>query len=113
MKNQTYNESLSDLVRNLTVKDRVIEYKGQLLQIIDPVFNKPKEPKTLLNYRTHFFAPEKYFLGTYFDTYWFNIIVIWVMTLLLYVALYFELLKKLISASEMLSQRFAKKENVK
>jgi hypothetical protein len=86
-----YNESLADLVRNITVEDRVIEFKGRLIQQIDPVFNKPAEPNNPLNYRTHFFAPGKYFAGVYMDTFYFNILVIWFMSLLLYVMLYFEL----------------------
>ena len=96
-KDKYFNESLSDLVRNVTVADRVIEFNGELIQQIDPVFNKPVEPDNPLNYRTHFFAPEKYFLGTYFDTFNFNLMVIWFMSLLLYIALYFEAFGKFLS----------------
>jgi len=110
MKDNYYSESLADLVRNLTVKNRVIEFKGRLLQIVDPIFNEPKNPKNLLDYRTHFFAPKKHFLGNYFDTYWFNVTVIWLTTLLLYIALYFEWLKKLIESFEAIGKKFKKKE---
>ena len=105
MKDQHFNESLADLVRNIAVKDRIIEFKGSLLQIVDPIFNEPENPNNLLDYRTHFFAPKKHFLGVQFDTYWFNISVIWTMTLLLYIALYFEWLKKIISSFERLSNK--------
>ena len=105
LKDQHYNESLADLVRNIAVKDRIIEFKGSLLQIVDPIFNEPENPNNLLDYRTHFFAPKKHFLGVQFDTYWFNISVIWTMTLLLYIALYFEWLKKIISSFERLSNK--------
>jgi O-glycosyl hydrolase len=110
MKNAHYNDALADLVRNLSTKERIMEFNGRLLQIIDPVFNDPKNPKNLLDYRTHFFAPKKHFLGVYFETYWFNVVVVWAMTLLLYVALYFEWLKKLIGSLESLTKRFNKKE---
>ncbi|MCK5102488.1 MAG: ABC transporter permease, partial [Cyclobacteriaceae bacterium] len=111
MKDNYYNESLADLVRNLTVKNRVIEFKGRLLQIVDPVFNEPKNPKHLLDYRTHFFAPKKHLFGSYFDTYWFNFTVIWAMTLLLYIALYFEWLKKIIGSFEDIGKKFKKKDS--
>ncbi len=111
MKDNSYSESLADLVRNLTVKDRVIEFKGRLLQIIDPVFNEPKNPKHLLDYRAHFFAPKKYFLGYYFDTYWFNLSVIWGMTLLLYLALYYEWLRKIIESFSTIGKKFNKKDS--
>jgi tetratricopeptide (TPR) repeat protein len=111
MKDNNYNESLADLVRNLTVKNRVIEFKGRLLQIVDPIFNEPKNPKNILDYRTHFFTPKKYFLSNYFDTYWFNITVIWAMTILLYIALYFEWLKKIIDSFEAIGKKFKKKDS--
>ena len=100
-----YNESLADLVRNLTVEDRVIEFKGRLIQQIDPVFNRPSVPENPLNYRTHFFAPEKYFAGIYIDTFYFNILVIWFMSLILYITLYFELFGKAIKLVGSFSMR--------
>ena len=96
-KNKYFNESLSDLVKNVTESDRIIEYNGELIQQFNAVFNDP-EPNGFLDYRTHFFAPKKYFLGIWFDTFYFNIIVIWLMTVVLYAALYFELLGKGLSA---------------
>lgn len=102
-KNLYSNESMTDLLRNINVKDRVLEYRGQLLQQVDPIYNEPDDPSGLLDYRTHFFAPKKYFLGRYFDTFWFNLMVIWGMTILLYIALYFEWLRKILQAFGKLS----------
>jgi hypothetical protein len=76
-KNKYYNESLADLVKNVSVKTRILEHQGELIQQINPVFAEPK-PKGLLDYRTQFFAPAKYFLELRFETYLlFNIMVIW------------------------------------
>jgi ABC-type multidrug transport system ATPase subunit len=44
--------------------------------------------------RSHFYAPYKKLGNKEFDTYKFNLAVIWIVTLLLYVALYFTLLSK-------------------
>ncbi len=95
-KDKYYSESLGDLVRNINVSDRIIEYKGKLLQRVDPVFNEPSVEAGFLNYRTHFFAPKKQFAGQLFDTLYFNIAVIWLMTILLYLVLYFELFARMI-----------------
>jgi ABC transport system ATP-binding/permease protein len=95
-KNRYFNESLADLVRNVSVKNRVIEHEGRLIQQIDPIYNVPDAPSGLFDYRAHFFAPKKHFLNVYFDTYVFNILVIWFMGLMLYITLYFELFKKVI-----------------
>ncbi|MDH5365518.1 MAG: ATP-binding cassette domain-containing protein [Cyclobacteriaceae bacterium] len=99
-KNKYYNESLSDFVRNISVKERIIEYKGKLLQQVDPIYHDPDKPNHFLDYRTHFFAPVKHIGGQYFDTYGFNLSVIWIMTLVFYITLYFELLRKFLSSFE-------------
>jgi ABC-type multidrug transport system ATPase subunit len=97
-KNEHYNESLAELVTNINTSERILEYKGNLIQQINPVFNDPEAPRHLLDYRTHFFAPEKHFLGISFSTFWFNILIIWLMSLFFYVTLYFELLKKIVDS---------------
>jgi ABC transport system ATP-binding/permease protein len=95
-KNNYFNESLSDLVRNVNTLDRVTEYKGELIQQIDPIFQEIK-PKNALDYRTRFFFSEKNLAGITVTTFAFDIIVIWIMSLLLYFTLYFELLRKLMN----------------
>jgi energy-coupling factor transporter ATP-binding protein EcfA2 len=94
-KNEYYNESLADLVMNIAEKDRVLEYQGKLIQQINPIFMDPKTTGPL-DYRAQFFAPHKNFLGIQLDTFWFDLIVVWVMSALLYITLYFEWLKKLL-----------------
>ena len=98
LKNECENESLSELVKNSnTLEDKILESDGQLIQRTDPVFFDP-DATTFL--RAHFYAPRKSIFGTYFDTYWVNMCVIWFITLTLIVALYFDLLKKLIDGAE-------------
>ncbi|MEM9856253.1 MAG: ATP-binding cassette domain-containing protein [Bacteroidota bacterium] len=92
-KNKYYNESLADLVQNVTEADRILEFNGELIQQYNPIFNDPY-PKHTLDYRAHFFAPQKHFAGSYFGTFGFNVVVIWLMTTILYITLYFELLRK-------------------
>jgi hypothetical protein len=47
--------------------------------------------------RAHFYAPNKLIGEIRIDTYWFNMLVIWLVSVLLYLALYFNLLKKLMT----------------
>ncbi len=93
-KNKYYNESLADLVRNVNASDRILEYNGRLLQRVDPIYNESYLGNGLLGYRTQFFAPRKFVAGLSVDTFYFNMIVIWLMTFILYVCLYFEFLSK-------------------
>lgn len=96
-KNHYYNEDLADLVKNVLVKERVLEYEGELIQQIDPIFQTPK-PDYLADYRAAFFLPEKNFFGALVSTFWFNILVVWVMTSFLYISLYFEWLRRLVDS---------------
>jgi ABC-type multidrug transport system ATPase subunit len=85
-KNKYYNESLNDLVRNVHSGDPLIEYRGDLVQQFDPIFQSPA-PSGTLDYRTGFFLPLKNFFGTLIPTYLFNMLVIWLMCLGLYITL--------------------------
>jgi hypothetical protein len=96
-KNSYYNESLADLVKNVSVKDRIIEQDGRLFQQINPIFLDPN-PANAFDYRTHFFAPQKNLLGAMVSTFWFNALVIWLMTVILYATLYLEALRRLINS---------------
>ncbi len=98
-KDRYYNESLADLVKNVNTKERLSTYRGRLVQQIDPIFQDPS-PQHLLDYRAGFFFPKKTILGLSFSTFIFNSMAIWLMAGLLYMALYFEWLRKLIRASE-------------
>ncbi len=107
MKNAYENESLSNLVTNSqTMEDKILEVDGELIQRSDPVFLDPSADKFL---RAHFYAPRKAIFGRYFDTYWVNMTVIWIMTILLIVTLYFDALKKLIDGAGNFFSRFGGK----
>lgn len=98
LKNKYTNEYLESQVKNEMIKDKYVEGNGFLVQQTDPIFavRNPNNISNALDYRTHFFAPEKHFFGHYFDTMWFNVFVMWAMTIVLLITLYFEWLKKLI-----------------
>lgn len=88
------NESLNQYVKNSNhMGERCLEKDGRLIQQIDPIFQDPIDSKFG---RAHFFAPRKNFLGTLYPTYWFNITVIWLMSLILMITLYFDVFKKVL-----------------
>ncbi len=97
-KSKYFNQSLADLVRRVNVEDRTLFHNNNLVQRIDPIFNETYHTSNKLDYRTHFYAPTKPMFGVLFDTFWFNLAVIWFMSFGLYIALYFEWLAKLITA---------------
>ena len=93
VKDDYFNESISDIVRKVFEKNKILRDGDKLVQMVDPIYQIP-EPKNALDFRTHFFAPEKHIFGKFYDTLWFNISFVWVLTILLYVVLYYDLLRK-------------------
>jgi len=96
-----YNEHLSDMVQKVFEKEKnkMLEYNHRLIQQIDPVYLDPAD-RGYFDFRAHFYAPVKHFKGSYYDTYWFNMIIIWCFTLFFYLTLYFDALKKLLDLPE-------------
>jgi ABC transport system ATP-binding/permease protein len=71
-------------------KDRLFETPRRMIQKYAPVYMRP-----LSNYgRSQFYSPYKKMGNIAIDTFWFNIIVLWLVTLCLYIALYYNLLQK-------------------
>jgi hypothetical protein len=99
LKRRYFNESLTDLVKNSSEVDRIIEYKGNLIQKIDPIY-LPPDSKLI---RSHFYAPSKQVFGNFVSTFWVNIFIIWMSSILLYLVLYYRLLKRLLDYLEKLS----------
>jgi hypothetical protein len=97
MLDRYHNEAVADHVKKIYEKNKIIEYEGRLYQQIDPIFLDPA-PEGFLGIRSHFYAPRKYFLGRYYDTFHFNITFIWFLTLVLYIILYYDLVGKVIRA---------------
>ncbi|MCP4312380.1 MAG: ABC transporter permease, partial [Bacteroidetes bacterium] len=93
--NSHYNEFLADIVKKSRVSDKIFREHNRLVQVIDPVYLYPAPGS--FTFRAHFFAPVKYLAGKQVDTYWFNLIVILVFSLILYITLYFDLLRRILN----------------
>ncbi len=107
LKDDYHNESVEDHVRKVFEKNKMVEYRHELVQQIDPVYLDPF-PGGWLSFRSHFFAPRKYFAGKYIDTFLFNTGFIWFLSLSLYILLYYNLLYKLIHWPEKVNFRYKK-----
>lgn len=108
MKDNYENNSLTQLVKNANdiSGEKCLEKNGKLIQQTDPVFQDPTESNLG---RAHFFAPRKKFLGLYYPTFWFNIWMIWLMSIILVITLYFDIFKKILDGLERLFSVFKKK----
>lgn len=100
LKKKYVNESVSAAVENMSSIERIVEFDGSLVQKIYPIYIDKHKSKSQIDFSANMFQPTKYFFGFAINTLYFNVAVIWLMTLLLYVLLYFDLLKKAIKAIE-------------
>lgn len=96
MKKAYDNDRLTEFVRNSTDIERIVEYNDRLYQKIDPIF-RDGEGSFL---KAHFYAPRKQIFNQKYDTYWVNVIIIWLMTISLYFVLYFSLFKRFLNSIE-------------
>jgi ABC-type multidrug transport system ATPase subunit len=98
------NDALEQFATNKTDLTKVIESDGYLIQKSDPIYLDPYD-KYFWN--AHFYAPRKKIkmLGIYVPTYWANIMVMWLMSIILIITLYFDALKRLLDGIEKLFGR--------
>jgi ABC-type multidrug transport system ATPase subunit len=106
LKRKYRNDKLADFVTNANETEQIINYKGELIQKRNPIYLDP-EHKFI---KAHFYAPRKMLFGRYIGTLWINTIVIWILTILLYIALYFRVLKGFLDMFETFNLGFGKKE---
>ncbi len=95
LRHKYHNEKLEDIVTNTYEKNKILRYKDNLIQQYEPIFSIPDNFRTV-GIRAHFYAPKKLFFGRYYDTFWVDVIIIWLMSILLYIPLYYNHLRKLI-----------------
>jgi ABC-type multidrug transport system ATPase subunit len=94
LKEHSVNDNLTSLVRNSNDLNQIVETPDGLVQHSDPIFHLPERTSLI---RAHFFAPVKSVGGTYVDTYWVNMGMIWLRIVFWLIALYFGWLPKLIN----------------
>jgi ABC transport system ATP-binding/permease protein len=97
---QFENESVHNMVINSGDLNRIVEWRGRLVQKIYPIYFEDHRPANYLDFTSNFYVPTKPFAGRTFDTYYFNIAVIWFLCIVLYVSLYYQWLRKLVNGFE-------------
>ncbi len=106
--------SLKSNYKNLRMSDLVMEMAGSL-DLVAEIGNKiipraePGYTKATSKYgRAHYYAPIKRIGNLEISTYWFNFMVIWSVSIIMYLVLYFNLIRKVLTYLENL--RFQKSE---
>jgi ABC transport system ATP-binding/permease protein len=91
-RNRHFNENIARIVKRDNIySSQVIIYDNQLIRKKEPIFDTPENKFG----RSHFYAPIKRIGNLKIDTFWFNLIVIWLMWFMLYLFLIVNLPNKL------------------
>lgn len=107
-RNRYHNETIAELVKNTGETHRIIEKDGRLIQKVFPIYKQP-DPEHVVDFNAQFYMPAKHFFNTDIDTYYFNMAVIWCMTIVLAVTLYYNVLRRAIKILGRVGERFEKK----
>ncbi|MEO5979455.1 MAG: ATP-binding cassette domain-containing protein [Chryseolinea sp.] len=99
-KTRYVNKAVSEMVENLSAPTRILEYDGELVQKAYPIYSDDHKPSNQLDFSANFYQPTKYFLGFDINTLYFNVGVIWSMTVVLFITLYLDALKRFIKRLE-------------
>ncbi|NJM14500.1 MAG: hypothetical protein HC896_03175 [Bacteroidales bacterium] len=92
LQQEHHNKNLEDLLLNKQSLNKIILHQEKLTRKTEPVYYVSSSNCG----RSHFLGYKKTFLGMQTDTFWFNVAVAWAMTVLLYIALYYDWLRKIL-----------------
>jgi len=101
LKQNYYNKNLSNMLQNKSELKKIYTTEDRLVQKNDPIFKYPSNRFG----RAHFYSPVKRIGSSYVDTYWFNILFVWLSSLVWYLILYFDLLKRMLDSISRFSER--------
>jgi hypothetical protein len=88
------NDQLDNGVLDRLRIQNLVETDSKIIRKYEPAYMIPTSKFGM----AHFYAPVKRIGNIQIDTFWFNLLILWFEILLLYLALYFNLLQKLLNA---------------
>ena len=95
-KNKYDNKKLETLVHDKYATQKIYYHQNRIYQGDEPIYRNP----VFRNGTAHFYASVKMIGNVQVNTVIFNILFIWLLTIFLMVALYFDLLRKLLDYVE-------------
>lgn len=93
LKYDNHNDNLEIALLNENSRDKIYYTGTKIIQRADPVLMMPSSKAG----RAHFYAPAKRLGNITMDTFWFNTLAIWILTLIMYYTLRIDLLRKSIN----------------
>lgn len=104
LKQQNYNSALTSWVLRNNEVSKYLETDDRIIQKYEPIYMKPDNPLG----HAQFYAPYKYFNGQYIKTIWFNITILWLYSILLYILLQMNFISRISKLVEGLKKELHK-----
>lgn len=105
LRERHHNKRLEETMTGSLESEPLVEFNGRFVPLVDAVYRKQQHASLGGAFKAHFYVPRKQ-IGPYSTpTYWFNTLLIWLMSVVLYWALYWDLLRKGITALGRLGAR--------
>jgi hypothetical protein len=92
IRGKDYNINLAEILLNNLTPGKIYDAGDKFIQKADPVFMRPGSKSG----RAHFYAPYKQIGDLKIGTLMFNIVTIWLMSFIMFVTLYYNILKRFI-----------------
>ena len=92
-RNHYHNFKLAQLVTNFAETKKIYEAPDELVRKHDPIYSMPLNKIG----RAHFYSPYKMLNKQVVETTWFNLVIIWLGTIILYFTLVTDLLRKILA----------------
>ena len=104
LKNAYHNTDLQRFITNSNhfFSNKIIEYKGELWQKVDPIFQDPESTC----FKAHFLSPTKRIGHITLNTFYANALFIWLINITLFIALYYRVVPHTLTSGTRLKRRF-------
>ncbi|MEN8118745.1 MAG: ATP-binding cassette domain-containing protein [Bacteroidota bacterium] len=90
LREDNQNQSIANYVQNNYSHKKITVRNGKIIQLKDPIYQYTESKLG----RAHFYAPVKKFGNLEIDTFWFNLLIIWLMSAFMYFLLQLDLIRK-------------------
>jgi len=95
MKRGYQNDAAADIVQNSTTKKKFFVENSMVYQNYDHIFLRDHLNPDYKMTGSFMYSPVKSLFGQVVPTFWYNILIIWLFNVVLFVVLYFDGLKRL------------------
>lgn len=106
LRDESTNEALLDIVTNRLETNKIILHGDRFYRKDNPIYYPAMNSSF---FGAHFYSPSKNLSGVSVNTFWANILVLWLFVVVLFISLYYDWLRKVLNFMDYWKDRLTKK----